>query len=320
MAIEFGPKLGLAVHADLNENWYDEQGRLLRAIDGLVQPSAISDSLNTPPGSPADGDVYIIGPAPTGVWSGNSRRVTRWSAKVNAWEIYAPRNGWLFYVDSLVGYLSMRDGEWVGFPAGEDPVDPEVPLGPTFDKLYFEGSFLNEAFRAMVNPEDTVAAAVGFPESTGKRYFEFFVEPLAAASTQVVVGFVTEDVLPRLADESAWGGYWFPGGVAGVFTWSSFGVVMLNGSSEGTITGFDDTTLIGFAVDLDARRVWPMVNGVAVTGDPVAGTGGFDIDSFDGVPIRPFVGTNGPGREITIIAEDGDINYPVVGFTPWYAP
>lgn len=40
-----------------------------------LQKGAIDRGLNTPPGSPTDGDVYIVGTAPTGAWAGKANKI-----------------------------------------------------------------------------------------------------------------------------------------------------------------------------------------------------------------------------------------------------
>jgi hypothetical protein len=42
----------------------------LRLLDGLVQLAVIDRDLTAPPGSPADGDRYIVASGATGEWSG----------------------------------------------------------------------------------------------------------------------------------------------------------------------------------------------------------------------------------------------------------
>lgn len=71
-----------------------------RTLDGLVMPSVAGYLTNTPPGSPANGDVYIIGAAPTGAWVGQGGKVTRYSTVAAAWEFYTPKNGWMLQSNS----------------------------------------------------------------------------------------------------------------------------------------------------------------------------------------------------------------------------
>lgn len=75
-------------HLTLNES--------LRVLDGIVQLSAIRIGENDPPVSPADGDVYILGAAPTGDWSDFVEDdIALYLA--NAWQAITPKTGWVAY-------------------------------------------------------------------------------------------------------------------------------------------------------------------------------------------------------------------------------
>ena len=65
MALTNGPNLGLLVNGNAGEGHYTDLMKQWRGLDGLVMPNAKGYLTNTPPGSPADGDLYIIGAAPT---------------------------------------------------------------------------------------------------------------------------------------------------------------------------------------------------------------------------------------------------------------
>ena len=49
-----------------------------------------------PPGSPAEGDTYIVAPSATGGWSGHDKAFACWLS--GAWSFRAPAEGWLAYV------------------------------------------------------------------------------------------------------------------------------------------------------------------------------------------------------------------------------
>ena len=51
----------------------------------------VNQTTNAPPGSPADGDSYIIGGSPTGAWSGKARQIAIY--EVSAWAYYVPVEG-----------------------------------------------------------------------------------------------------------------------------------------------------------------------------------------------------------------------------------
>lgn len=94
MTLSVGPKLGLLVHGAQGEPHYDELTRQWRALDTLIQCTVISMTVATPPGSPADGDTYIVAASPTGAWSGHATHIARWSAVLGAWEFFVPKKGW----------------------------------------------------------------------------------------------------------------------------------------------------------------------------------------------------------------------------------
>jgi len=68
----------------------------IKVLDAVVQLAVISMTQNAPPGSPAEGARYIVGPAPTGLWAGNPGKVAAWLDGV--WEVFVPQTGWLAVV------------------------------------------------------------------------------------------------------------------------------------------------------------------------------------------------------------------------------
>jgi len=88
----------------------------LRALDAIVQLAVTDKDLGTPPGSPADGDRYIVGASPTGSWSGHATQVAAWQD--GAWAFYVPVAGWLAWVtDESQSYL-FAGGGWIPAPGG----------------------------------------------------------------------------------------------------------------------------------------------------------------------------------------------------------
>jgi hypothetical protein len=63
----------------------------LNDLDSLAQLSVIDRTLNTPPASPNAGDTYIVGPSPTGAWSGQANKV---AAYYSGWRFKTPLAGW----------------------------------------------------------------------------------------------------------------------------------------------------------------------------------------------------------------------------------
>ena len=84
----------------------------LRLLDGLVQLSVLDRDLTAPPGSPNDGDRYIVASGATGDWAGWDLNVALFTD--GAWLRLPSRTGWRVWVEDE-GLLLAYDGMgWVG--------------------------------------------------------------------------------------------------------------------------------------------------------------------------------------------------------------
>lgn len=78
---------------------------LLDAVLG----NGVKSQSSTPPASPSEGDVYVVGASPTGSWAGEADSLAQF---VNSsWRFYAPRNGWRVYNQARADYL-VFNGSW----------------------------------------------------------------------------------------------------------------------------------------------------------------------------------------------------------------
>jgi hypothetical protein len=84
----------------------------LRLLDGLVQLSVLDRDLTAPPGSPADGDRYIVGSGATGDWAGWDLNVAMFTD--GAWLRLPPRTGWRVWVEDEELLLVYDGTGWVG--------------------------------------------------------------------------------------------------------------------------------------------------------------------------------------------------------------
>src|SRR6185295_16253008 len=67
----------------------------LMRLDALLNNGAKSRATNTPPGSPASGDLYIVGGAPTGAWSGQANKLGYYD---QGWHFITPSEGMTLWV------------------------------------------------------------------------------------------------------------------------------------------------------------------------------------------------------------------------------
>lgn len=120
MALITLPNIGvIAGFADGDGGWGDEMNNALRLMDALINCRVV-DILNAPPGSPANGSVYIVGTSPTGAFAGYVGRLAIYRAAnsgegVSAgWIFVDPKPGFRAYViDDKRFYRVGSDSLWV---------------------------------------------------------------------------------------------------------------------------------------------------------------------------------------------------------------
>jgi hypothetical protein len=89
------PHLGLTLVEQSQAQKEITVNQALSRIDALLNTGAASLTLNTPPGTPAAGDLYIVGVSPTGAWVGQAGNVAYFD---QLWRFVVPRNGMTLWV------------------------------------------------------------------------------------------------------------------------------------------------------------------------------------------------------------------------------
>jgi len=82
----------------------------LQVLDVVVQLSVKDRDLATPPGSPVEGDRYIVASSPTGAWTGAAGCVAVYQSGL--WAILLPKEGWLCWVDDEDIFLRHNGTTW----------------------------------------------------------------------------------------------------------------------------------------------------------------------------------------------------------------
>ncbi len=82
----------------------------VRLLDALVQMAVISRTLTAPPGSPADGDRYIVAAGATGAWA-------TWDLNIayhvdGAWMKLVPQPGWLAWIEAEATHVRWDGAAW----------------------------------------------------------------------------------------------------------------------------------------------------------------------------------------------------------------
>ncbi|MEX0752822.1 MAG: DUF2793 domain-containing protein [Xanthobacteraceae bacterium] len=83
----------------------------LRVLDRVVHLAVLDRDLAAPPGSPSEGQRWIVAASPTGDWAGHASHVAAWQD--GAWQFSVPGVGWLAYVIDEGALLTWNGSAWV---------------------------------------------------------------------------------------------------------------------------------------------------------------------------------------------------------------
>ncbi len=86
------PRLSLPYIQAAQAQKHVTHNEAVERLDLLVQLTVEAVDATTPPASAADGQAWIIGAAPTGVWSSNAGGVAAWQG--GGWVFVTPQTGW----------------------------------------------------------------------------------------------------------------------------------------------------------------------------------------------------------------------------------
>jgi len=111
MAALQGPNLGVNYGWTARESgWNTGMDANLKLLDAVLQLSVKSRSTASPPANPANGDRYLIPAAATGEWAGKANQIAVRIA--NAWTYYAPKIGWICYIDDEAKLSVYKASGW----------------------------------------------------------------------------------------------------------------------------------------------------------------------------------------------------------------
>lgn len=232
----------------------------IRALEGVCQICVVAVQ-NAPPGSPADGETYIVGSSPTGAWVGHEDEVALLIG--GGWRHFAPVNGWIAYNQATAQFLFYDSSVpgWAflvtrGAPVVE--VDADLALADTHN-----GGVL--VIPEGTSPAVTITVPLDSSDPLAPGHTTTIVNMSALAATIEIESGSPQDVIYRS-----------PGGSIapislGQFrciqlikisatTWIATGVGFSSSSApvaEFTVTGADatDITISGLDLDTDGEYV-----------------------------------------------------------------
>lgn len=135
-------------HATVNEGF--------RRLDGLVQMNLLSVEESTPPGSPADGDLYWVKATGTGAWASQDGKIAAYQD--GNWEFYDTQQGYVaFIVDE--GRMAVYDTTlgWVSTLV-LSPFGASIALKVLEEELTMSGASVNSTIQI---PDRGIVLGVG---------------------------------------------------------------------------------------------------------------------------------------------------------------
>lgn len=122
------PKLALPELSTSQAGKEITHNQALAVLDQIVQAGVVDKDLSTPPGSPADGALYIVAASPTGAWAGHAKHLAYWLSSVGAWTFVTPREGFFVHVNDE-DYFYKYDGSAWGIFTGGGMANPMTTAG-----------------------------------------------------------------------------------------------------------------------------------------------------------------------------------------------
>jgi len=159
----------------------------MTAIDWQV----IAIGTTAPPGSPADGDAYVVGASPTGAWAGEDHKVAIWSAAGAAWAFVPASVAITSIHKRLAVTVAGSDAiwRWNGVKWLEIATAPAVALTVTSDSLAVATATLaldlalGNSFAVTLNADVTAVTFSHWPASPGDQRIAVYVVQGASART-----------------------------------------------------------------------------------------------------------------------------------------
>lgn len=103
----------------------------LRILEALTVGGVVTLSLSTPPATPAEGGVWVVGASATDAWAGKENQLAHYTN--GAWAFYVPADGWHIHVIDEDKQYFYTGTAWAAYaaPAQLDSVQENVAAAGT---------------------------------------------------------------------------------------------------------------------------------------------------------------------------------------------
>jgi len=136
----------------------------LARVDALLNSGVVDRDLATPPGSPLEGDVYIVAPGATGDWAGKTGHVAYYD---QIWRFIVPNEGLLLWVNDENVHVVYDGVAWQTVITGSGGGGGGGSAGP--QHLVCEGRLTLTAGQPVGTADITAATSVYYTPHVGNR-------------------------------------------------------------------------------------------------------------------------------------------------------
>lgn len=115
---DISPRLDLPLLLPAQAQKHVTHNEALDRLDILVQMVVERFGAETPPDTPAEGQVWALGSAPTGVWAGHGLALASW--RNGAWVFATPAAGWRVWGRDEDSFRLFSGPDWISIPRPAD--------------------------------------------------------------------------------------------------------------------------------------------------------------------------------------------------------
>lgn len=197
----------------------------LAVLDQLAQAVVVDKDLTAPPGSPANGSMYIVAAGAIGAWAGQSGKLAYWLTTVAAWTFITPADGWSVWVTDEGKRYELVSGVWTIVSSGG---------GGSGDML----STLLSAEISITGTATLTGSAFGkMHVSTGTTADYTITLPAATGNAGKLIGFRMAPALTKIVTVDANASELIDGATTRVMWANEVAVLLCDGTSWTKIAG-----------------------------------------------------------------------------------
>ncbi|KAA8610013.1 DUF2793 domain-containing protein [Salipiger aestuarii] len=126
-------RLGLPYLMPAQAQKHVTHNEALTRLDLLTQLVLEARGAETPPASPADGEIHALGAAPVDAWAGQAGMLAQWIAP--AWVFSAPAEGWRAWDKAGAALCIYQGGDWQALDAAALQNLDGLGIGATSDTV-----------------------------------------------------------------------------------------------------------------------------------------------------------------------------------------